>query len=94
MAYAIVLSIVVAGIGNIEFAHELGKIGKGCFNKKMEVIVHKDITIEFYSINVKGLYKELQELPPICIVLEDDLPLVSATGDVVDSVGIFDSEGS
>jgi hypothetical protein len=94
VAYAVVLSIIVAGIGNIEFAHELGKVGKGCFNKKMEVIVHKDITMEFYSVNIKGLYKELEELLSICIVLKDVLPLVSATGDVVDSIWILDSEGS
>lgn len=94
MAYAVVLSIIVAGIGNIEFAHELGKVGKGRFNKKMEVIVHKNITMEFYCVNIKRLDKELEELPAICIVLEDVLPLVAAAGDVVDSIWILDSERS
>jgi hypothetical protein len=94
VAYAVVLSVVVAGIGNIEFAHEFGKVGKGCFYQKMKVIVHKDITIEFYSVNIERLDEKLEELPPVCIVLEDILPFVSATGDVVDSIWVLDSKGS
>ena len=94
MAYAVVLSIVIACIGNIEFAHEFRKVGKGCFNKKMKVIIHKDITMEFYSVNIKRLNKVLEELPPICIVLEDVLPFIATAGDVVDGIWILDSEGS
>jgi hypothetical protein len=94
VAYAVVLSVVVAGIGNIEFAHEFGKIGKGCFYQKMKVIVHKDITMEFYSVNIERLDEKLEELSPICIVLEDVLPFVSTAGDMVNSIGVLDSKWS
>ena len=58
----------------------------------MKVIVHKDITLEFYSVNIKRLDKELEKLSSICVILEDVLSFVAAAGDVVDSVGILDSE--
>ncbi|MFZ3090064.1 MAG: hypothetical protein WA240_05495 [Nitrospirota bacterium] len=82
VAYTIVSSIVVAGIGNIEFAHELGKVGERRFYQQVKVIVHEYVTMEFYSVNIKRLGEELEELTPICVVLKDVLPFVSAAGDV------------
>jgi hypothetical protein len=47
VTYAVMPSIVIAGIGNIELAHEFGKIAFWGLHEQMEVIGHEDVTVKF-----------------------------------------------
>ncbi len=93
VAYAIVSSIVIACIGDVEFAHEFGKVAEWRFDQKMEMVVHEDVAVKFHRINIVGLDENLEKPLAVCVVSEDGLPFVSAARDVVDRVRILDTEG-
>jgi len=41
-------AIEIAGVGDVEVAHEFGEIGYLSFHQQMEMVGHKDIGVEFY----------------------------------------------
>jgi hypothetical protein len=45
-------SIVIAGIGDVELAHEFGKVPKRCFDQEVEMVAHKDVSVELDSIDI------------------------------------------
>ncbi len=47
VADSVVPPVEVSDIGNIEVAHEFGKISQWRFDQQMEVIVHQDVAVEF-----------------------------------------------
>ncbi len=93
MADAIVPPVEVAGVGDVEFAHEFGKVAERRFYQKVEMVVHKDEAVKLYRINIEGLSENQEKPPAICVVSEDGLPFVSAARDVVDRIRILDTEG-
>ena len=76
---ALVPSVVIAGIGDVEFAHEFGKVAELCFDQKVKMVAHEDIAVKFHRVNIEGLGEDLEEPLSVCVVSEDGLPFVSAT---------------
>ena len=85
-------SIVITGISDIELAHEFGKVPKRCFDQEVKMVVHKDIRVEFNSIDIQRLSEYLEKARSISVILEDYLPFVSATSDMVDCIRVLDSK--
>ena len=75
--------VEVTGIGNVEVAHEFTEIPQGGLQKKVEVVVHKNVAKELDAVDVQRLDKDLQEAFSVGIVSEDVFPLVPSAGNVI-----------
>ncbi len=89
MSDPFVSAIIIACIGDVEFAHEFGKISERRFYKQMKMVVHKNVRVQLYGIDIERLSKHLEKSTSIGVILVNCLPFVSATGDVVDSIRIL-----
>jgi hypothetical protein len=85
-------SIVITGIGDVELAHKFGKVPKRCFDQEVEMVVHKDVSVELDGIDIQRLSEYQEKTRSIGVILEDCLPFVSATSDVVNCFGVLDSK--
>jgi len=94
MASPIVPPVVIAGIGDVEMAHELGQVAFGGFYEQVEVVGHKDIAVKLYAVNIDRLDEYLNEPFSVGVVFEDVTAFVSTAGDVVHCAGILDAEGA
>ena len=87
-------AVEIRGVGDIEMAHEFGKIAKGRLCQKMIMIGHQDKAVDDHMINIDRLRQYLQEPLPVDIIPENSLPLIAPVGDVINSPRILDSQWS
>jgi hypothetical protein len=89
MPRTLVAVIEVSRIADVETPHEFTEVSKGSFNQKMKMVVHQDIAVEFYGINIHGLDKSLQKGFSIDVVPEDGLLFIATAGDVIYGIRIL-----
>ena len=53
MADAAMPPVVVAGVGYVEFAHKFCEVALGGLDEQMDVVGHKDVTIELDRIDIE-----------------------------------------
>jgi hypothetical protein len=86
--------IVIAGIGDVELAHEFGKIAFGGLDEQMKMVGHKDVTVEFDCVDINGLDENLQKPSSIIVVLKDVLTFVAPACNVIHCSGILDAKSA
>ena len=79
-------------IGDIELAHEFGKVPKRCFDQEVKMVAHKEVSVKLDGIDIQRLRECLEKARSISVILEYYLPFVSATSNVVDCIGVLDSK--
>ena len=94
VAGAIVPSVVIASIGDVEFAHEFGKIAFRCLDQQMKMVVHKHVAAEFDGITREGLQEYLEKPFSIVVVPEDFSPLVDPARYMINGSLILDAKRS
>lgn len=57
--HAIMPSIIITGIGNVELAHEFGKIAFWRLYQQMKVVGHEDITEKLDRVDIYRLDEDL-----------------------------------
>ena len=94
MSRPVMTSIEVAGVGDIEFAHEFGKIAFRCLDQQMKMVVHKHVAAEFDGITREGLQEYLEKPFSIVVVPEDFSPLVAPARYMINGSLILDAKRS
>ena len=92
MAYSLVPFIIITRVGDIKWSHKVRQIAQGGFNQKMKMVAHEDISMQFHVVNLEVLDKGQKESSPISVVSENVLSFVPTAGDMINSIGILDSE--
>ena len=94
VANPLVPAVKIAGVGDIEIAHEFGKIAEWCFEEEMEVVGHEDVTTELNAVDINRLIQNPQEALAVGVVFVDVFTLVATAGDVVDGAFVLDAQGA
>jgi hypothetical protein len=94
VAYAPLASVIVAGVGDIEMAHELTEIAKGSLKEKVKVVGHENVAGELDGVDIEGLGEDLEEALAVGVVFEDVFLFIAPAGHVVNRAGILDAERS
>jgi hypothetical protein len=94
VAGSLVATIEGAGVGDVEVAHELGKVPQGRFDEQMKVVRHQHVAVQLDFVDRQGLGEKLEKSLSVRIVLKDVSLFISAAGDVVDGTGVLNPQGS
>ncbi len=89
MPRTLVAVIEVSRITDVETAHEFTEVSKGSFKQKMKMVVHQDIAVEFYGIDVHGLDEFLKKGFSIDVVPKDGFLFIATAGDVIYGIEIL-----
>ena len=92
VSHAVVATVVIAGIGYIKLAHEFGQVGFWGFEKQMEMIGHKHVTVQLDRVDIYRLDEDLKKPFPIFIVFEYVLPFIPPTRDVVHCIWVLNAK--
>jgi hypothetical protein len=86
--------IEIACVGYIEMTHEVLKVCLGSPDDDMEMIGHKDKSVQRDLIDLKRTAENVQESLSVGIGEKDVLPSVAAAGHMVAGILILDTQGT
>lgn len=92
MPDAVVSAVEVAGVGDVEVAHEFAQVAERGFNQKMEMVGHQDEAVKPDGIDFHGLRKGIEKILPVCVIFEDFFPFIPTAGDVIECAGVLYAE--
>jgi len=81
-----------SGIGDVEVAHEFAEVAERGLHQKMEMVVHENIGVEFYGIDVQGLEEDAEKRFPVFFTLKDVFSFISPARYVVHRARILDTQ--
>ena len=90
----LVASSPAVGVGREEQLHPLGEIGTRRFEDQVKVIGQNDERVKHPAGPIDGTFQAYQEPAAITIVRDDILPTVTPGHDMVDGVGVLNSQSS
>ena len=83
-------AVKIECVAGLKGLHQLGEIGLGSLQEKVDVVGEKTIAEKLYFL-LLAVGKELFQIGgSVVVVFEDGLAVVASTDDVVNSAGIFD----
>jgi citrate lyase beta subunit len=94
MACPSVTFVEELGVDSIQLPHTEGEVAIRRLDKDMVMVGHEAVGVADPIIPLVDVLEGVQEVQSILVVLEDGLLLVTAGGNVINSTGVFDAEGT
>jgi hypothetical protein len=91
VAYFIVFTVIIPGIGELEPLHDLGQRDLPTLHKKVNMVCHEHIRIQGKAVPFPVVFQAIQVVSPIRIAVKDSLTLVASADDMIESASKFHS---
>jgi len=89
MTASMMTAVIINCIGGVKALHEALKICFRGHKKKVEMIIHQDITVNLYVVKLGIAGKNLQKSNSVLVVAEDVFSFISPAGYMIPGTRIF-----
>ena len=83
MPAAVIFSVKIHGIAGSEFLNKLTQVGICLSYKKMDMIIHKTVSIQFNICLFRVLLNAVNDEKTVSIIKEDALPVITAQNNMI-----------